>query len=100
MNWLKPDWPLPAGVHAAVTLRTGGVSCGGYASMNPAGHVLDDPKHVEENRHLIKTMLQLPAEPIWLQQVHGINVVRADQPAPIAQADASFTEQEKKKKWK
>ncbi len=92
MNWLKPDWPLPKGVHAAVTLRTGGVSGGSYASLNPAGHVLDDPKHVAENRLIIKTMLQLPAEPIWLQQVHGVTVVRADQAEPLTQADASYTE--------
>ena len=92
MNWLKPDWPLPAGVHAAVTLRTGGVSCGMYASLNPATHVLDDPKHVTANRHIIKTMLQLPAEPVWLQQVHGVTVVKADQTEPLAQADASYTD--------
>ena len=93
MNWLKPDWPLPAGVHAAVTIRTGGVSSGGgYASLNPAGHVNDDPEHVTANRRIIKTMLQLPAEPVWLQQVHGVTVVQAEQIEPLTPADASYTE--------
>ncbi|MCQ8104494.1 peptidoglycan editing factor PgeF [Methylomonas sp. SURF-2] len=93
MNWIKPDWPLPAHVHAATTLRGGGVSSGGYASLNPAGHVGDDPQHVQSNRRIIKQMLKLPAEPVWLQQVHGIEVVKADRVRAVAEADASFTDQ-------
>jgi YfiH family protein len=93
MNWIKPDWPLPTHVHAAVTLRTGGVSSGGYASLNPANHVGDDPVHVQTNRQFIKDMLQLPAEPVWLQQVHGMRAVKADQVSGPEQADASFTDQ-------
>lgn len=92
MNWIKPEWPLPANVHAAVTLRAGGVSTGAYASLNPADHVNDDPDHVKANRQIIKDMLQLPAEPIWLQQVHGIEVVKADQTQGLPSADASFTD--------
>ena len=93
MNWIKPDWPLPAHIHAAVTLRSGGVSLGGYASLNPADHVHDDPVHVQTNRQIIRDRLQLPAEPVWLQQVHGIRVVKADQVQEREQADASFTDQ-------
>ena len=92
MNWIKPDWPLPPDIHAAVTLRTGGVSNGGYASLNPAAHVNDEPEQVAANRHIIKQMLQLPSEPIWLQQVHGIRVVKADRASALEQADASFTD--------
>jgi hypothetical protein len=93
MNWIKPDWPLPAHVHAAVTLRTGGVSTGAYASLNPAGHVDDDPQHVKTNRYIIKDMLQLPSEPVWLQQVHGVRVVNADETDSLEEADASFADQ-------
>jgi len=93
MNWIKPDWPLPAHVHAAVTLRTGGVSTGAYASLNPAGHVNDDPQHVKTNRYIIKDMLQLPSEPVWLQQVHGVRVVNADETNSLEEADASFADQ-------
>lgn len=93
MNWIQPDWPLPAQVHAATTLRSGGVSVGGYASLNPADHVNDDPEHVLANRRIIKEMLTLPAEPVWLQQVHGIEVVKADQVRTLPAADASFTDQ-------
>lgn len=92
MNWIKPDWPLPPYVHAATTLRTGGVSTGGYASLNPAAHVNDDPRHVQLNRRIIRDMLQLPAEPVWLQQVHGNRVIKADQAEGLEEADASFTD--------
>jgi YfiH family protein len=93
MSWIKPDWPLPPGVHAAVSLRDGGVSQGVYASLNPADHVQDDPEHVSRNRQIIREQLQLPAEPVWLQQVHGIQVVKADQiAASLPEADASFTD--------
>jgi YfiH family protein len=93
MNWIKPDWPLPPGVKAAVTLRTGGVSIGGYASHNPASHVNDDPAKVAANRDIIRDMLQLPADPVWLQQVHGVEVVKADRISDLPEADASFTDQ-------
>jgi YfiH family protein len=93
MNWIKPDWPLPSQVKAASTLRTGGVSIDGYASLNPASHVNDDPEHVRVNRQRIKNMLQLPNEPVWLQQVHGVQVVRADLVQGAPEADASVTDQ-------
>jgi len=93
MNWIKPEWPLPAHIHAAVTLRTGGVSQGGYASLNPAGHVHDDPQHVQTNRRIIRDMLHLPAEPVWLQQVHGVQVLKADSSENSPVADASYTNQ-------
>lgn len=95
MNWIKPDWPLPAQVHAATTLRSGGISVGAYASLNPAGHVNDDPAHVQANRRRIRNMLRLPAEPVWLQQVHGIRVIKADQADGLEQADASFSDQDR-----
>ncbi len=93
MDWIKPDWPAPDNIHAAVTLRTGGVSHGQYASLNPALHVHDETKDVLLNRKIIKTMLQLPAEPVWLQQVHGTHIVKADQVQGIVQADGSFSDQ-------
>jgi YfiH family protein len=93
MNWIKPNWPLPLHVHAATTLRSGGVSVGGYASLNPASHVNDAPEHVLTNRQIIREMLDLPSEPVWLQQVHGVQVVKADQVVGVPEADASYTDQ-------
>lgn len=91
-EWITPDWPAPPQVKAAATLRTGGVSEGVFASLNLGSHVGDDPGAVLENRRLVRAELRLPAEPTWLNQVHGIQVVEADAaatPAPPS-ADASI----------
>ncbi|MEQ1530224.1 MAG: peptidoglycan editing factor PgeF [Methylococcales bacterium] len=90
-HFLTPDWPAPANVHAATTLRTGGVSSGVYASLNPAEHVQDDPESVLENRRLLKTMLNLPAEPVWLEQIHSNIAVNAATVQGVPQADAAYT---------
>ena len=86
---LRPSWPAPANVHAAFTRRGGGVSAGPYASLNLGDHVGDDIQAVMENRRRVREQLALPAEPAWLRQVHGTQVVAAG--AAGAQADASYT---------
>lgn len=91
MNWIEPEWPAPANIHAATTLRTGGVSSGNYASFNLARHVSDRHENVASNRRRMKQMLGLPGNPLWLQQVHGKHVVRADRIKAPVRADASFT---------
>ena len=90
-HWLVPDWPAPARVHAVSTTRRGGVSAPPYDSFNLAGHVGDDPARVAENRRRLAATLGFPAEPAWLDQVHGITVVAAETVrAPVA-ADAAWT---------
>jgi len=90
-HWLTPDWPVPANIRAATTLRTGGVSCGAYASLNPAMHVGDDVDLVKKNRQLIKELLDLPGEPVWLEQIHSNRAVPAVKTESLQQADASYT---------
>lgn len=92
-NWIRPDWPLPANIHAAVTLRTGGVSAGGYSSLNVADHVGDAPDAVAQNRAVVREQLALPSEPVWLKQVHGTRVIFADRAVGVEEADASVTAQ-------
>jgi copper oxidase (laccase) domain-containing protein len=75
---LLPNWPAPGRVRAAFTLRAGGVSDGAYASLNLGRHVGDDALAVAENRRRVISGLQLPAEPLWLTQVHGSTVLAAD----------------------
>jgi YfiH family protein len=75
---LRPDWPAPTNVRSACALRGCGVSVGPYASLNLAAHVGDETRAVVENRRLLSTALTLPAEPLWLTQVHGVTVVDAD----------------------
>jgi YfiH family protein len=91
-SWIEADWPAPNGVRAVTTLRHKGVSSGVYASFNLAGHVGDNPDSVAENRRRLRESLALPADPVWLRQVHGTRVVRAEA-ADGAEADASHTRQ-------
>ena len=77
-DWLVPDWPAPESVIAVSTTRAGGVSRGPYASLNLGAHVGDEPGAVQENRRVLRTALDLAAEPCWLTQVHGSTVVDAD----------------------
>jgi len=91
--WIEPGWPAPPGVRAASSLRAGGVSQGIYASLNLGTHVGDDPASVAANRRWLRESLELPAEPFWLNQIHGKTVARAgwvDGRPP--DADASFSE--------
>ena len=81
-QWITPDWPATARVRAAATLRVGGVSEGEFAGLNLGAHVGDDPRAVAENRRLLEAALELPAEPTWLNQVHGTGVINAGQAVP------------------
>lgn len=92
-DFIEPDWPAPAAVKAVVTTRNSGESLPPFDSFNVADHVEDAPEHVLANRQLLRQTLQLPAEPVWLQQVHGIQVVRAELAAESEIADASTTEE-------
>ena len=92
-HWLQPDWPAPANIHAATTLRTGGVSQSNYASLNPATHVGDHPDSVSQNRQIIKTLLNLPSEPVWLNQTHSNCAIKAIATDTPPQADAGYTDQ-------
>lgn len=90
-HWLTPNWPAPLNIRAATTLRKGGVSSGLYASLNPALHVGDDVELVKQNRQIIKDLLDLPSEPVWLDQVHGNRAVQVLKNESLQQADAGYT---------
>ena len=95
-DWIVPGWPAAPQVRAVSTTRHGGFSRGPYASMNPAAHVGDDPATVLANRKMLQQVLQLPAEPRWLQQVHGTTVLDAGDPVAAGEgpvADAAYCSQ-------
>ncbi len=97
LTFIQPDWPAPARVKAYVTQRQGGVSLAPYDALNCAMHVGDDPAAVSHNRQLISQQLLLPSAPFWLNQVHGTEVVNADDAvwaavdAPLPDADGAWT---------
>lgn len=88
---ITPDWPAPAHVKSLMTTRMGGVSQGPYTSLNMGNHVQDDPKAVAVNRAVLRQ--HLPADPVWLNQVHGTMVLQADAVIGVPDADAVFTRQ-------
>jgi len=83
MTRLQPPHSLGQGVSAFFTTRHYG---------NLASHVGDDPLLVAQNRSRLRTIL--PAEPVWLSQIHGTAVHEVTQhealSAPIV-ADAAVT---------
>jgi len=92
---IAPDWPAPPAVRAAFTLRMGGVSAAPFDSLNVGAHVGDAGAAVTENRRRVRAQLRLPAEPLWLEQVHGIEVADLDAAsgrasAPHLTADAAI----------
>ena len=90
---LEFSWQLPAGVRAAFTTRLGGVSGAPWDSFNVGAHVGDAPESVAANRSRVKALLSLPAEPVWLSQVHGVAVhdLDATPGGGLATADAAIT---------
>ena len=75
---LVPDWPAPGPVHACTTLRDAavGVSAAPFDRFNLGTNAGDAPEAVAANRAALRGLAGLPAEPCWLQQVHGTRVVR------------------------
>jgi hypothetical protein len=91
---LRPGWSVAPGVWAAVSTRQmAGVSDPPFERFNlglRSGEPLD---RVLENRRRLVANLDLPAEPGWLQQVHGVDVavIGAGTPESEPVADAAVT---------
>jgi len=92
-NWLIPDWKIP-GVGALMTTRQGGVSTAPFDSLNLRDGIGDDPLSVERNQAVLAEAIG--ATPVFINQVHGKDVVRVMRVdgmpgAAIHTGDASFT---------
>lgn len=72
-DWIRADWPAPRGIRALCTTRVGGCSEGPWATMNLGGNCGDDPERVSRNRAILEQ--DLPGKPLWLKQVHGVDVI-------------------------
>ena len=93
-NLIVPEWQVDAGpVRAFCTTRRGGASQAPYGDgaggpgLNLGQHVGDDPARASANRDRLRAML--PSDPVWLNQVHGADVVDAGKVSGVPDADAS-----------
>ena len=89
--WIVPGWPAPANVKALSTTRAGGLGVAPFDSLNLGTHVGDDPATVAANRARLRALL--PAEPCWLNQVHGTAVVDLATYGGVPDADAAVSRQ-------
>jgi YfiH family protein len=92
-DFLIPDWPAPTQVKSAITLRSGGTSSAPFDSNNLAMHVDDNPVDVQKNRLQLVDRLSLPAQPLWLDQCHGTDLVYVPEAQQGATADGSYSNQ-------
>lgn len=81
-----------AGAAACSSTRIGGVSLPPYDSLNLGAHCGDNTEHVEENRKRLFAAGNLPSKPVWLEQVHGKEVLKlTGEPYSSKRADASYS---------
>ncbi|MDF2182322.1 peptidoglycan editing factor PgeF [Neptuniibacter sp. CAU 1671] len=93
MEFILPDWDAPTHIKALTTTRAGGVSESPYAGLNLGDHVDDQPTSVAQNRSDLIQTLGLTRSPQWLNQVHGVDVVKAADNGAVPQADACWTDE-------
>ncbi len=94
--WIWADWPAPNNIHAGTSIRVGGNSQAPYNELNLALHVGDIPETVVDNRQILSKQLNLPSEPVWLEQTHSSNIISIDTSAENVIADGSFTAEQNK----
>jgi len=85
----QAQWP--DGVQSFCSVRHGGASKGTYESLNLGNHVQDDPAAVSANR--VTFAEHLGAKPVFLNQVHGWNLIElTDQTPDGMAADVCITQ--------
>ena len=85
----QAQWP--EGVNSFCSVRHGGASKGPFESLNLGNHVQDDPADVSANRGTFAE--HLGAKPVFLNQVHGWNLIElTDQTPDGMAADVCITQ--------
>lgn len=92
--FLAPAWDPHGPVRVRSTTRRGGLGVGRQATFSLDPRPESDPGVLAGNRQRLRAALGLPAEPVWLRQVHGIDVIDAGavQSGACPQADAAWTD--------
>lgn len=91
---LNLSWKVPESIGFAITTRQGGVSQYPFDSLNLGMHVGDDPVAVERNRQQVQQVCKMPSAPLWLEQVHGTQIIDANNfPMNTPKADGCYSNQ-------
>jgi YfiH family protein len=92
-----PSWPAPESINAFTTTRQGpGFSELPFYKFNLGSRCGDNTATVVRNRQVLQDTYQLPSIPLWLHQVHGIDVALDDgmrNEEPMADASVSSLKQ-------
>lgn len=91
-DFLIPQWPAPDNVQAVITLRSKGDSYAPYGNFNLATHVGDNPQQVAFNRHQLIQQFDLQSSPLWLNQIHGTEIVSRSCSDYPPDADGCFSD--------
>jgi len=86
MKYIKADWPAPAQVKTYTTTRDG------WGGRYP------HPSHLSlaGEGESLRSLLHLPSDPVWLNQIHGTTVVEANPGNTEQTADASYAIESKR----
>ncbi|HAZ7574446.1 peptidoglycan editing factor PgeF [Legionella sp. PATHC032] len=84
------NWSAPKNITALTTTRLYGFSDGPYTSNNLGLHVGDNEQHVLKNREQLIELINLPSEPVWLEQTHSTKCITAEI-EKTRDADAAIT---------
>jgi YfiH family protein len=96
-NLINAQWPAPTNVQAFVTTRCHPAQAdtnfdSAYANFNLASHVGDKPAQINAHRTELAKQVGLEKKNLcWLEQVHGQNIVAAQQFSAPPKADGSDT---------
>jgi YfiH family protein len=72
LNRIQPSWIVSQRIQAFCTTRQGGISKSPFNSLNLGLNAGDNLADVLQNRSIVRS--ELPAEPLWLKQIHGVTV--------------------------
>jgi len=89
-DFVAVDWLPKHKVGALMCTRNGGLGASPYASNNLGIYVGDDCAQI--NRRQLRSKHQLPSDPLWLKQVHGVQCVHAQALVDESLADAVWSD--------
>jgi YfiH family protein len=91
---LEAEWPAPSNIRAFTTLRGGpGTSLPPFDRFNLGLRCGDQAERVLSNRARLASEFDLPGVPCWLHQVHGVEVMRLDDPGAKSGSEDSLSEE-------